>query len=127
MWGTGKGRTLLMCERPYMLDDKDLEKLGKMMDKRFDAIDVRFATMDKRFETQDNKIDRLRQDIIEFMDVNILPQIGELRETLELTRLEVQGGFNRVDKKFDMLIDVLAEEKAIPKSSAMMLHRLRVA
>ncbi|MBF8280347.1 MAG: protein of unknown function DUF16 [Candidatus Magasanikbacteria bacterium] len=124
-----------------MLDDKDLEKLGKMMDKRFDAIDVRFATMDKRFdaidvrfatmdkrfETQDNKIDRLRQDIIEFMDVNILPQIGELRETLELTRLEVQGGFNRVDKKFDMLIDVLAEEKAIPKSSAMMLHRLRVA
>lgn len=84
---------------------------------------------------------KIRGEIADLLDTAVFPQFVEIHarfdqvdqqfvkvnQRIEDLNFSMRDGWRRVDRKFDDLIEVLCQEKAIPNSAAALLERTRIA
>jgi archaellum component FlaC len=92
------------------------EELLTVLERRFDAIDARFEQIDARFEQIDVRFDRLETDLrhanVQIEGLwSVTKQLGEnyalLDEKLERFRSETYERFEAVDRRFDVIEDLI--------------------
>ena len=77
--------------------------LGAVVDRRFDAIDKRFDSVDGRFEAVDKEFVSVSQALAEQREYTEFA-FAKLKEELSA---EMNGGFSRLDRKIDRVLELL--------------------
>ena len=80
-----------------------VDKRFEEVDKRFEEVDKRFEEVDKRFEEIDKRFDAVSEAFVEQRQYTEFA-FEKLKQ--ELTA-EMRGGFGRLDRKLDRVLDAL--------------------
>ena len=82
--------------------------LGKSVDERFAQVDERFAQVDARFADIDTRFDEVAEAFVEQRKYTEFAFATLRAEVMG----EMKGGFGRLDRKLDRVLDVLAGTRA---------------